>query len=373
MAPTIIPVPLPQNAYNVILSAGGLAELGPFLSDRTLVSPPLGQKALIVSNPQIWKHYGETVTQSLKQANFTVKHCILPAGERYKTLRSIEKIYNSALNYPLERGSFLVALGGGVIGDMTGFAAATWLRGISVVQIPTTLLGMVDAAIGGKTGVNHPQGKNLIGAFHQPRLVLIDPETLNTLPEREFRAGMAEVVKYGVIWDAELFQNLATYPTLKHRRFLSPEMLLDILRRSCQTKVDVVAQDEKESGLRAILNYGHTIGHAIESLTHYRVFKHGEGVGLGMLAIGQIAVELNLWSKDCAAQQYNLIQKIGLPTQLPSDFPVDAVVGLLLTDKKVQSGKVRFIVPRGIGQVEITDQIPSESILRALKLMQPDS
>jgi 3-dehydroquinate synthase len=379
MAPKIIPVPLPQNAYNVVLSAGGLAELGTFLSghgmspqqNRPLVSPPLGRKALIVSNPQIWKHYGDTITQSLHKADFEVKHCILPAGERFKTLRSIEKIYDSALNYPLERGSFLVALGGGVIGDMTGFAAATWLRGISVVQIPTTLLAMVDASIGGKTGVNHPQGKNLIGAFHQPRLVLIDPDTLHTLPVREFRAGMAEVVKYGVIWDAELFRKLAAYPNISQHKSLSTELLLDILYRSCQAKVDVVAQDEKESGLRAILNYGHTIGHAIESLTHYRVFKHGEAVGLGMVAIGQIAADLNLWSKDCAEQQYNLIQKVGLPTQLPSNFPIEGVLALLLTDKKVQAGKVRFIVPREIGKVEITDQIPSDSILRALKLMLP--
>jgi 3-dehydroquinate synthase len=371
MSHTIIPVPLPQNAYNIILSAGGLANLGQYLSDSTLVSPTPGQKALIVSNPQIWKHYGETIFQSLQQAGFEVEHCILPAGERFKTLRSIEKIYDLALQYRLERGSFFVALGGGVIGDMTGFAAATWLRGISVVQVPTTLLSMVDAAIGGKTGVNHPKGKNLIGAFHQPRLVLIDPDTLNTLPPREFRAAMAEVIKYGVIWDAELFEKLEAHPHLNQRKSLSTEFLLEILQRSCQAKVDVVTQDEKEAGLRAILNYGHTIGHAIESLTHYRIFNHGEGVGLGMVAIGHIAQNLGLWSKDCTDRQYQLIQKAGLPTQLPSDFKIDSVLDLLLSDKKVKSGKVRFIVPQDIGKVDITDQVPPESIMKALQRMLP--
>jgi 3-dehydroquinate synthase len=371
MTQTVIPVPLPQNAYNIILSAGGLANLGQYLSDPAITAPTLGQKALIVSNPQIWKHFGETVLQSLQQAGFQVQHYIVPAGERFKTLRSIEKIYDCALTQRLERGSFLVALGGGVIGDMTGFAAATWLRGISFVQVPTTLLAMVDAAIGGKTGVNHPKGKNLIGAFHQPRLVLIDPATLNTLPPREFRAAMAEVIKYGIIWDAALFAKLEAQPHLNQRKSLSADFLLEILQRSCQAKVDVVSQDEKESGLRAILNYGHTIGHAIESLTHYRVFNHGEGVGLGMLAIGQIAQDLEMWSKDCANRQYQLIQKAGLPTQLPSDFKIDSVLDLLLSDKKVKSGKVRFIIPKDIGKVDITDEVPPESILKALQLMLP--
>jgi len=367
---TVIPVPLPQNAYNVVLASGGLQQIGPYLQDPAIVSPALGKKVLIVSNPQIWKYYGETVAASLKASGFDVALCILPAGERYKTLRSIEKIFDAALAHRLERSSTMVALGGGVIGDMTGFAAASWLRGISVVQIPTTLLAMVDASIGGKTGVNHPKGKNLIGAFHQPRLVLIDPDTLNTLPAREFRAGMAEVIKYGVIWDAELFDKLEASTRLDQRRYLSTELLMEILRRSCQCKVDVVSQDEKESGLRAILNYGHTIGHAIESLTNYRTFNHGEGVGLGMIAVGEIAVQLNLWTKDCADRQYQLIQKAGLPTQLPASFNTEAVLDMLTTDKKVKAGRIRFIMPTAIAKVEITDRVPAENILKALRQMQ---
>jgi 3-dehydroquinate synthase len=367
---TVIPVPLQQNSYNVLLAAGGLQQIGHFLQDPALVSSGLGKKILIVSNPLIWKQYGETVFNALDAAGFEVARCVLPAGERYKTLRSIEKIFDSALAHRLERSSAMVALGGGVIGDMTGFAAASWLRGIAVVQIPTTLLAMVDASIGGKTGVNHPQGKNLIGAFHQPRLVLIDPTVLKTLPTREFRAGMAEVIKYGVIWDADLFERLDDTSRIDQHRYLSTEMLMEILRRSCQAKVDVVSQDEKELGLRAILNYGHTIGHAIESLTHYRTFNHGEGVGLGMIAVGEIAVRLGLWSKDCCDRQYRLIRKAGLPTQLPQSFDTEAVLGMLTADKKVKAGRVRFIMPKKIGAVEITDQVPPEAILAALRNLQ---
>jgi 3-dehydroquinate synthase len=367
---TVISVPLPQQPYNVVLAAGGLQNIGTHLQDPDITPSSVGHKALIVSNPQIWKHYGETVSAALQTTGFDVAHCILPAGERYKTLNSVTKIFDQALAHRLERSSVMVALGGGVIGDMTGFAAASWLRGIAVVQIPTTLLAMVDAAIGGKTGVNHPQGKNLIGAFHQPRLVLIDPETLNTLPPREFRAGMAEVIKYGVIWDAELFQNLEAQGRIHQHRCLSPEQLLDVLRRSCQAKADVVSQDEKESGLRAILNYGHTIGHAIESLTHYRTFNHGEAVGLGMIAVGEIAARLQLWSQKCCERQYKLIQQAGLPTQLPATFDTQAVLDVLGTDKKVKAGRVRFIMPTDIGKVEITDQIPPDSILKALYQMQ---
>jgi 3-dehydroquinate synthase len=366
----VIPVPLPQNPYRVVLAAGGLEKIGSYLKDAALVPESLGQKVLLVSNPQIWKHYGQIVLNSLTEAGFDVAHCILPAGERYKTLRSLEKFFDSALDHRMERSSTMVALGGGVIGDMTGFAAASWLRGISVVQIPTTLLSMVDASIGGKTGVNHPKGKNLIGAFHQPRLVLIDPDTLNTLPTREFRAGMAEVIKYGVIWDADLFAQLEAAKSIDRHRSFSSDLLLDMLRRSCQAKVDVVSQDEKESGLRAILNYGHTIGHAIESLTNYRTFNHGEGVGLGMIAVGDIAVRLNFWSKDCAERQYRLIQKAGLPTRLPSTFETEAVLDMLTTDKKVKAGRVRFIIPTEIGKVEITDQVAAPEILAALHRMQ---
>lgn len=361
---SVTKVNLPQQSYEIAIAPGSLDRLG-----EQMTSLQLGKKVLLVSNPTIFKHYGERATASLTAAGFKVASCILPAGERYKNLNSIQKLYDTALENRLERSSTIVALGGGVIGDMAGFAAATWLRGINVVQVPTTLLAMVDSAIGGKTGVNHPQGKNLIGAFHQPRLVLIDPDVLKTLPMREFRAGMAEVIKYGVIWDAELFAQMEASKHLNQLRYVKPELIDAILTRSCQAKADVVGKDEKEAGLRAILNYGHTIGHAVESLTGYRVVNHGEAVGIGMVAAGQIAVELGMWQKEDTERQNALIQKAGLPTQLPSGLDIEAIVDALQLDKKVKAGKVRFVLPTQIGVVTVTDEVPADTIRQVLQGM----
>lgn len=367
---TLIPVPLPDHPYTVAIARGGLAEIGQFLHQLPAGLPPLGRKILLVSNPVIFRHYGEKVITALEQDDFQVSTCLLPAGERYKTLKSVQKIFDAALAHRLERSSTIVALGGGVVGDMAGFAAASWMRGINVIQIPTTLLAMVDAAIGGKTGVNHPQGKNLIGAFHQPRLVLIDPNTLKTLPAREFRAAIAEVIKYGVIWDAALFERLEACDRIDHLNTFPPDLLDQVLARSCQAKVDVITQDEKESGLRAILNYGHTIGHAIESLTGYRQINHGEGVALGMVAAGLIAQYLGLWDKSAVQRQQGLLIKAKLPTTLPAGLAIPAILDLLQTDKKVKAGRVRFVLPTQIGQATITDQVSSEVVIQALETMQ---
>jgi 3-dehydroquinate synthase len=228
---------------------------------------------------------------------------------------------------------------------------------------------MVDSSVGGKTGVNHPQGKNLIGAFHQPRFVLIDPSVLKTLPPREFRAGMAEVIKYGIIWDAELFAKLEDTKRLDQLRYLDEELLQIILSRSCQAKAAVVSKDEKEAGLRAILNYGHTIGHAVESLTGYKLVNHGEAVAIGMVAAGQIAVQLQMWKSADAERQDALIQKAGLPTQLPN-VDIEAILDTLQTDKKVEAGKVRFVLPTQIGAVTVTDQVPADVIRQVLRQMQ---
>ncbi|NEQ50386.1 MAG: 3-dehydroquinate synthase [Leptolyngbya sp. SIO3F4] len=361
---TVIPVELPQVQYDIKIATDGLQYLGAWLS-------ALGKqgKVLLVSNPVIFKHYGEIALNSLSNAGFDVCQCILPAGERYKTLRSIEKIHNYAFDNHLERSSTMVALGGGVIGDMTGFAAATWLRGITVIQVPTSLLAMVDASMGGKTGVNHPKGKNLIGAFHQPSLVLIDPNVLATLPGREFRAGMAEVIKYGIIWNEELFEQLENAKRLDQMRYVSEELLHDILKHSCQAKADVVSQDEKEAGLRAILNYGHTIGHAIESLTGYKLINHGEAVGIGMVAAGKIATTMDLWPQTATNRQLAIIQKTGLPTKLPNTLSIDDTLTTLRSDKKVKSGKVRFVLPKRIGEAFVTDQVTDEIIRSVLEKM----
>ncbi|NMG11599.1 3-dehydroquinate synthase [Brasilonema sp. UFV-L1] len=371
---TSISVNLPQQSYEIAIGQGiaSQAAQSPLSIDQLgekMSNLKLGRKVLLVSNPTIFKNYGERVLASLEAAGFEVVSCNLSAGERYKTLNSVQKIYDTALLNRIERSSTMVALGGGVIGDMTGFAAATWLRGINFVQVPTSLLAMVDASIGGKTGVNHPQGKNLIGAFHQPRLVLIDPDVLKTLPVREFRAGMAEVIKYGVIWDAQLFAEMEQSERLDQLDYIKPELIESILTRSCQAKADVVGKDEKEAGLRAILNYGHTIGHAIESLTGYRVVNHGEAVAIGMVAAGRIAVKLGMWQKEETERQDALIQKAGLPTQLPSGMDIEAIIEALQVDKKVQAGKVRFVLPTQIGVVTVTDQVPSDIIRQVLQEM----
>ncbi len=356
-----IPVTLPENSYEILIAPGGLKHIGTEIS-----SLKLGKKVLVISNPEIFSHYGETVLTSLESAGFEVFTHLIPAGEAYKTLDSIAKIYDTALDYRLERSSTMLALGGGVIGDMTGFAAATWLRGINFVQVPTTLLAMVDASIGGKTGVNHPEGKNLIGAFYQPRLVLIDPNVLRTLPDREFRAGMAEIIKYGVIWDRELFDRLEGATGIDNYDLIDPQLLQTIITKSCQAKADVVGKDEKEAGLRAILNYGHTIAHAVESLTGYTSINHGEAVAMGMVAAGKLAVKLGMWQQEEADKQEKLIAKAGLQTELPI-LDAKSVLDTLTTDKKVKDGKVRFILPTEIGKVEISDRVTGELIKEILE------
>ncbi|MEM7769133.1 MAG: 3-dehydroquinate synthase [Cyanobacteria bacterium P01_E01_bin.6] len=371
---SVITVPLPERSYDVVITPGGLDGVGKELIDAIRqgngADRKLGKKMLLVSNPTVFGLYGERAIASLTNAGFDVASCLLPDGEQHKHLASIQTIYDAALTHRLERSSTLVSLGGGVIGDMTGFAAATWLRGVNFVQIPTTLLAMVDASIGGKTGVNHPKGKNLIGAFYQPRLVVLDPDVLQTLPSREFRAGMAEVIKYGVIWDVDLFEKLEIAVGISDHSTMPAELLQTILTRSCQAKADVVSQDEKEAGLRAILNYGHTIGHAVESLTGYTSVIHGEGVAIGMVAAGQIAVELNRWDAELQQRQIELIRKTELPTQIPNALDPSDIIETLQTDKKVEDGRVKFILPSALGTVEITKDVPSDIVLNVVKALQ---
>jgi 3-dehydroquinate synthase len=359
-----IPVQLPTSRYNVVIQHQGLHQLGEKCRELQL-----GAKIIVVSNPIVFKHYGSEVVEALTQAGFQVFTCILPAGERYKTPNSLQKIYDCAVEHHLERSSTLLALGGGVIGDMTGFAAASWLRGINFIQVPTSLLAMVDASIGGKTGINHPQGKNLIGAFYQPRLVMIDPDILATLPVREWRAGMAEVIKYGIIWDAELWDMLEKADRLDRFGGMDRGLIAEILRRSAQAKVDVVSQDEKEAGIRAILNYGHTIGHAVESLTGYKVVNHGEAVAIGMVAAGQIAVAAQMWSNLDTERQDAVIRKTSLPTKLPSGLAIEDIVAALFLDKKVQAGRVRFVLPTKIGSACVTDTIDNTLVADILTSM----
>ena len=301
----------------------------------------------------------------LRAAGFNPVLLEIDAGEERKTLQTLSLILDKAQQEGLERTSLMLALGGGVVGDMTGFAAACWLRGIGIVQVPTTLLAMVDASIGGKTGVNHPKGKNLIGAFHQPRLVVIDPLTLSTLPVREFRAGMAEVIKYGVIGDPDLFRRLEEASDLSDPAAMDPTLLHDILVLSAEAKAVVVADDEREGGRRAILNYGHTFGHVVETLTGYGTWLHGEAVAIGMAAVGRLAVQKGLWSEADQQRQLKLIEKAGLPVAWPS-LDQEAAVRTLQGDKKVRHGRLRFVLPTRIGNVIISDEISNEDVVRCL-------
>ena len=256
----------------------------------------------------------------------------------------------------------MIALGGGIVGDITGFASATWLRGLDYIQIPTTLLSMVDSSVGGKTGVNHSKGKNLIGAFNQPKAVYIDLDTLKTLPSREFRAGMAEIIKYGVINDKELFEYLETKCNLTNIIKLENNSLINIIKRSVEIKSEIVSKDEQEKGIRAFLNYGHSFGHVIENLCGYGEYLHGEAISIGMRIAGEIALEKGLWREDENIRQNNLIKSYGLPIDIPNLNKSD-VLRILMGDKKVQEGKMRFILPNKIGKVGIYNDIVDDNFL----------
>ena len=359
-----IPVELSTHPYPIVIGDGALGSLGAQVQAQGFKA---GTKVLVVTNPVVNSHYGATALASLRAAGYDAHLLEIDAGEDQKTPATVALIHDAAFAQKLERGSLIVALGGGVVGDMAGFAAASWLRGIAVVQVPTTLLAMVDAAIGGKTGVNHPGGKNLIGAFHQPRLVLIDPQCLATLPPREFRAGMAEVIKYGVIGDGALFADLeAAGKRLAAMDQLPPTLLQQILERSAAAKAKVVAADEREGGLRAILNYGHTLGHVVEALCGYGTYLHGEAVAIGMVAAGELSLELGLWSADDQRRQRQVIAAAGLPVCWP-ELQAEAVLACLQGDKKVRDGRVRFVLPTALGAVEIRDDVSGPQVLAALQ------
>ena len=358
-----INVALERNPYDIVIGDGVLGTVGDELH-RIGAKP--GKKILVVSNADVAGPYSEACLNSLKGKGYNVELLVIEAGEEQKHLRTISQIHDAAFAFKLERSSMLLALGGGVVGDMTGFAAATWLRGVGVVQVPTTLLAMVDASIGGKTGVNHPGGKNLIGAFHQPHLVLIDPTTLDTLPIREFRAGMAEVIKYGILGDADLFLELESCKDPSSPEGLGRTTLESILQRSAAAKASIVAADEREGGLRAVLNYGHTFGHVVEALCGYGTWLHGEAVALGMVAVGELAVQRGNWSRADAERQKQLIAKAGLPTTWP-ELNLEAVLHTLQGDKKVRDGQLRFVIPTGIGSVETQNDISRDEITHCLE------
>jgi 3-dehydroquinate synthase len=340
-----VKVSLADRSYDIVVGAGLLREVGSRLRG-------LGHsgKVALVTDSTVAPLYATTVRRSLKSAGYEPLTIVIPAGERAKTLKSAATIFNALTAARFERSSILLALGGGVIGDLTGFAAAIYMRGIPFVQIPTTLVAQVDSSVGGKTGVNHPRGKNLIGAFYQPRLVLIDPQTLGSLPLRQRVAGLAEVIKYGMIVDEAFFGYLEEH--LEAILDMQEERLTDIVTRSCEIKASVVMEDEHESDRRRILNYGHTIGHALESLGNYRTLMHGEAVGIGMVQEASIARHLDICTHEAATRLRTLVARAGLRTELPA-VTFGKLWSAMQHDKKVAHGRLYCIFPERVGRVRI--------------------
>ncbi len=333
------------RGYDVIIGYGLIPRIGKYMRKVSV-----GEQVAVVTHPRIERLYGKEVMTSLKGSGFSPILIRIPEGEQHKTLSHVNRIYDVLIERRFERSSTLIALGGGVVGDMTGFAAASFLRGISYIQCPTSVVAQVDAAIGGKTGVDHPKGKNLIGAFHHPSLVFIDPATLQTLSKREFVAGLAEIVKYGVISDPRLFSFMeANVAAILDR---DKRCLTYCIKRSVEIKAHVVMADEKESGLRKILNYGHTLGHAIETLTGYQRYKHGEAIAIGMVAAAQMAYRLGIGGHELVVRQRRLLEAFGLPTDLPNLRP-DDLLDVMASDKKVMNGEIYFVLPEKIGHVRV--------------------
>lgn len=324
-----------------------------------------GDKVMVVSNSTIANHYLEILTQSLCQRGCSVESVLIPEGEAHKNVDSLTQIFTALLEKNYNRDSTLIALGGGVIGDVVGFAAATYQRGIRFIQIPTTLLAQVDSSVGGKTAVNHPLGKNMIGAFYQPASVIIDTDTLNTLPHREISAGLAEVIKYGAIFDVDFFSWLEQ--NIDKLVSLDPVALEYCIQRCCQLKADVVVRDETEKGDRALLNYGHTFGHAIEAYLGYGKWLHGEAIAVGMLEAGGLSHILGNLSDSELARLEKLIARANLPTISPDGMAPSDYLPYMWRDKKVLNGQLRLILLKKLGQAYVSSVATESQVLQAIE------
>ena len=342
-----VTVDLGERSYPIHIGSGILDTLG-----GACKAAGLKGRCLLVSDENVAPLYAEKVFQSLEKAGFSPTLEMLPAGEPTKCHEQLIHLYSKAAELGLDRGHFMVALGGGVMGDLTGYAAASWLRGIRFVQVPTSLLAMVDSSVGGKTGINIAEGKNLVGAFHQPELVLLDLETLKTLPERELKAGLAEIVKTGIIWDEELFQ------TLEESAENLPN-LGNIISKCCEIKAEVVRQDEREGGLRGILNFGHTLAHAIENVAGYGEYLHGEAVAIGMIYAARLSTQLKGLSVDEWARIEKLLTTLGLSVDA-SGLVWKDLRAAMAVDKKTRDGLTKFVLVDRMGHAEMGCEIPEE-------------
>lgn len=355
-----VSVELGDRSYEIRIGDGILSETPQMLG-------PDSARFLVVTDANVQDPHAQRVLDSLRESGLQGTLTTVAAGEKSKSLATLSGLYDELIEQSANRRTTIVAVGGGVVGDLAGFLAATYARGLPFVQVPTTLLAMVDSSVGGKTGINHPKAKNLIGAFHQPRGVLVDTATLTTLPDREYRSGLAEVIKYGVILDEAFFAWLEDNIDGMNQR--DPEVLSRIVARSCELKADVVRQDEYETtGLRAILNYGHTFAHAFEALSGYNELLHGEAVSIGMICASRLAVLLGRITADDTERQSRLLQQVGLPVDVPENQRSrhDDIVNCMLLDKKTVDGQLRFILPARIGHVELVDGVSAEQALECL-------
>ena len=347
-------VTTPAVKYPVFVGWGILDELG-----RRLRNLGLSGTAAIIADDRVFPLHGARVINSLEEAGFETLSFTIPAGERSKSIEGLTSVYDWLVEHRVERGNIIVALGGGVVGDLAGYAAATYLRGVHLVQVPTSLVAMMDSSIGGKVAINHPKGKNLIGAFYQPRLVYADVQTLSTLPPRELASGWAEVIKHGMIMDPELLDILErdTESVLA----LDPNTATEVVKRSAALKGRVVSEDEKESGLRTILNYGHTIGHSLEAATDYGQLLHGEAVAIGMAGAARISQRMVDLPEDAVDRQQRLMEKLRLPTSMP-EIEVDRLMAAMQLDKKVRGKAIRWVLLEDIGRPVIRDDVPMELV-----------
>lgn len=356
-------VPLGERSYEIEIGGGALARVGEMARS---VFGANARRVALISNAIVYELCGAAVERSLRRAGFKTLVHLIGDGERAKTVRTAERAWDFLIENRLERREGLIALGGGVVGDLAGFVAATYQRGIPFLQIPTTLLAQIDSSVGGKTAVNSPRGKNLIGAFHQPAGVIIDPLVLRSLPPREFGAGMYEALKYGIIRDRALADFIAA--SLPRLQALDPEVLTPLIARCCQIKADVVAADEREGGLRRILNYGHTVGHALEAITSYRRLRHGEAVGYGMIAAATMAASIGILAPADAESIRERTAAIGRRPRI-DDLDAGAIIAAMAHDKKVAHGRLPFILPTTIGEVVVRDDVPATAIRAAVRAL----
>lgn len=365
-----IRVNLGPRSYDISIVSGRLSVIAEAI-EHWLKASHLGaastEKALVITDRNVESPHAVAVHQSLSKAGWKAKLLVIDSGEKSKSIDVISSMYDKLVDLEADRRTMVVAVGGGVIGDAAGFAAATYARGLPFVQVPTTLLSHVDSSVGGKVGINHPKAKNLIGAFHQPLGVYCDTSTIDTLPDREYRSGLAEVVKYGVILDAEFFAYLEKHVDELNRR--DPDALRHVIARSCRLKANVVEQDEYErTGLRAVLNYGHTFAHAYEALAGYGELLHGEAVAIGMVDAARLAARRKLIDESIVNRQTQLLESLGLPTSRRNvvSASADEIIGRMRLDKKTQSGKLRFVLPTKLGHVELMGDIPEADVREVL-------